>query len=107
MNSYFPVPVRLTVCGLLLALSLMFMVAVRVPVACGVNVTEIVHLALLATLLPQVLVSAKSPGSVPVNVTSVKLRAVGSSLVKVTFLAALVVPTVVEAKVSVVGVQLT
>ena len=29
----FPVPLRLTVCGLLLALSLMFKVAVRVPVA--------------------------------------------------------------------------
>jgi hypothetical protein len=54
---YFPVPVRETVCGLVLALSFMFIVAVRVPVACGVNVTEIVHLLLAGTLPPQLLVA--------------------------------------------------
>ncbi len=54
--SYFPVPVNETVCGLLLALSPMPIVAVRVPVAAGVNVTEMVHFALPARLAPQVLV---------------------------------------------------
>ena len=51
-----PVPVRLTVCGLPLALSVMLSEAVRLPVAAGVNVTLMVHLALAATELPQVLV---------------------------------------------------
>jgi hypothetical protein len=41
---YLPVPVSGMACGLLLALSLTFNVALRVPVACGLNVTEIVHL---------------------------------------------------------------
>ena len=55
----------------------MFKVAVRLPVAWGVNVTEIVHLPLDATLPPQVLVWAKSPVSVPVMVMPVMLSAVG------------------------------
>ncbi len=53
-----PVPVRLMVCGLPAALSVMLTEAVRVPVAVGVNVTEIVQLALAASEAPQVLVCA-------------------------------------------------
>ena len=49
-----PVPERLTVCGLLLALSVMLSEAVRLPLAEGVNLTLIVQLALAATELPQV-----------------------------------------------------
>ncbi len=48
-----PVPARLTICGLLLALSVMVTVPVRVPVAVGVNVTLIAQLAPAATELPQ------------------------------------------------------
>ena len=51
-----PVPERLTVCGLPLALSVMLTEAVRLPLAEGVNVTRIVQLALAATELPHVLV---------------------------------------------------
>ena len=51
-----PVPERLTVCGLPLALSEMLTEAVRLPLAAGVNFTLIVQLALAATELPQVLV---------------------------------------------------
>ena len=51
-----PVPERLTVCGLPLALSVMLSEAVRLPLAEGVNVTLILHLALGASELPQVLV---------------------------------------------------
>ena len=51
-----PVPERLTVCGLPLALSAMLTEAVRLPLAAGVNVTLIVQLAPPATELPQVLV---------------------------------------------------
>ncbi len=62
-----PVPERLTVCGLPLALSVMLTEAVRVPVAEGVKVTLIVQLAPAATELPHVLVCAKSPALVPVT----------------------------------------
>ena len=51
-----PVPVRLTVCGLPLALSVMFSEVVRGPEAEGVKVTLIVQLAPVATELPHVLV---------------------------------------------------
>ena len=83
----------------------MFEVAVRLPVAWGVNVTEIVHFFLLATLLPQVLVWAKSPGFVPVNVMLVILRAIGRLLVRVKVFAALVVSMACEANVIVAGVS--
>ena len=54
-----PVPVRLTVCGLPAALSVMVTAAVRVPVAVGVNVTLMVQFPLFAaTELPQVLICA-------------------------------------------------
>jgi hypothetical protein len=51
-----PVPERLTVCGLPLALSVMLSEAARLPLAEGVNLTLIVQLAPPATELPQVLV---------------------------------------------------
>src|ERR1700690_2093864 len=65
-RGHFPVPVSETVCGLVLALSFTYIVAVRVPVAPGVKVTEIVHLPFDGTLAPHVFVGeVKSPGSVP------------------------------------------
>lgn len=51
-----PVPVRGTVCGLLLALSVMVSVPATVPAAAGVKVTLIVQLPPLATEVPQLLV---------------------------------------------------
>ena len=51
-----PVPERLTVCGLPLALSVMLTEAVRLPLAAGVKVTLMVQLPLAATELPHVLV---------------------------------------------------
>ncbi len=53
-----PVPLRLTLCGLPAALSVIETVPVRVPVAVGVNVTLIVQLAAAATDAPQVFVCA-------------------------------------------------
>ncbi len=85
-----PVPLRLTVCGLVVALSVMLKVAERLPGAVGVNVTLIVQVALAATELPQVLVSAKSPGLVPVGAIPLMPRAVFPELVRVTVWAALV-----------------
>jgi hypothetical protein len=47
---------RVTVCGLPLALSVIVTEAVRFPVAVGVNITLIVQVPPAATELPQVLV---------------------------------------------------
>ena len=56
-----PIPVRDTPCGLPTALSVMVIAPVRVPAADGVNVTNMLQLAELARLLPQLLVCEKSP----------------------------------------------
>jgi hypothetical protein len=64
-NGALPVPVRLTVWGLLVPLSVMVNEAVRVPGAVGANVTLMVQVPPAATELPQVLVSEKSPALVP------------------------------------------
>ena len=101
--SYLPVPVRETDCGLLLAPSLTSMVAVRAPRAEGVNFTLMVQCALGLRLRPQVFVCVKSPGSAPVKVTPEKVNVVVRLLVRVTFLATLVVPTFWAAKVSEAG----
>jgi hypothetical protein len=54
-----PVPLKLTVCGLLLALSVMVRVPGTVPAAVGVNVTLIVQGLPAARLVPQLLVWVK------------------------------------------------
>ena len=79
-----PVPARLTVCGLLGALSKMLIDAVRVPAAVGVNVTLIVQLAPAPTELPQVVVSGKSLGLAPVTTKLVMPKSVLPLFVKVT-----------------------
>jgi hypothetical protein len=86
-----------------LALSFTFSVAVRVPVAVGLKVTEIVHWDFAARLPSQVSVSAKSPPLAPVNVMLLIVNAVERLLVSVTFLAALVVPAFCAANVKEVG----
>jgi hypothetical protein len=83
-----PVPVKLTVCELPLALSVIVKVPVRVPAAVGVKVTLIVQLAPALTLLPQVLVWEKSPLAVMLEMVSVALPV----LVRVTICAVLLVP---------------
>ena len=70
-----PVPERLTVCGLPLALSVRVTAAVRVPLAAGVKVTLMVQLAPAATLDPQLLVCAKSLGFVPMSARLEMLKA--------------------------------
>jgi hypothetical protein len=50
-QPHLPVPVSETVCGLLLARSFMFIVAVRVPLALGENFTLMVQCDLAGTLL--------------------------------------------------------
>jgi hypothetical protein len=53
-----PVPVKLAVCGLPLALSETVMAPVRVPTVVGVKVTLIVQLAAAASEVPQLFVCA-------------------------------------------------
>ena len=59
-----PVPLRLTDCGLPLALSVMVSVPVTGPPAVGVKVTLIVQFDPAATLVPQLLVSEKLLGEI-------------------------------------------
>ena len=54
-------PVKLTMCGLPAALSVMMMDPVRLPVAVGVKLTLMTHAPPATTLALQVFVCAKSP----------------------------------------------
>jgi hypothetical protein len=98
-----PPPLRDTVCGELPALSVIVTVPVRVPAAVGVKVTEIVQLAPAATPVPQLCVSAKSPEAA----IDAIVRGALPELVSFTVWAALVVPSVCEAKVRPVGERVT
>jgi len=79
-----PVPVRLTVCGLPAALSVIFTEAVRLPIPEGVKVTLAVQLAPGATELPHVLLREKSAALGPVTRTLVIFKVALPLLVKVT-----------------------
>src|SRR5579871_4585796 len=75
-----PVPLKLMVPGLPVALWAMVIEALRAPAACGVNTAEIEHelpaaTELPAPQLPPPLASAKSPGFVPPRVTAEMARA--------------------------------
>ena len=88
-----PVPERLTVCGLLEALSVKLSEALRLPVADGVNVTLTVQVLVGVTVAP-VQVSAllaKSLAFVPPIVTVEMVRLAVPVLVTVSVWAALVV----------------
>ena len=89
-----PVPLKLTTCGLPLALSVSVRLPERPPVAVGVKVTLITQLPLAATgvLVLQVVPLAATAKS-PVAAMLVKLKDAVPLLVTVTALAALVVPT--------------
>jgi len=101
-----PVPLKLTVCGLPLALSVSERLPERLPVALGVNVTLIAQLLPAATgaLVLQVVPLAATAKS-PVAAMLVKVKDAVPVLVTVTALAALVVPTAWLPKLSVVGAR--
>ena len=99
-----PVPDNPTVWGLFPAASVNVRVAARDPLALGVNVMLTVQVAEPARLVPQVLAEmAKSPGFAPDSATLLIAMAVAPPLVRVTDWAARVVPTVVAAKMRLVG----
>ena len=74
-------------------MSVMAMVAARLPLAEGVKVTLMVQLAPAATLDPQLLVWAKSPALAPKTPMLVTLNAALPELVRVTDRVVLVVLT--------------
>jgi hypothetical protein len=92
-----PLPESETVCGLLLAASVNASVAVRVPVAVGLNTTAAPQLEEAPTLAPHVLlVMEKSPELVPVIATLLMATAAVVVLLKVADCDALLEPTVLE-----------
>jgi hypothetical protein len=90
-----PVPDSATACGLLLALSVKFSVALLAPVAPGLKVTETVQFDEAARLLPQVLLEIeKSPAFVPEIAMLLIVIDEASPFDKVADFAALVEPVV-------------
>src|SRR5258708_1482002 len=102
-----PVPLKVTICGLLVALSSIVRFGERAPAKAGVKVTLIVQLCPAATLPPQVLVSTKSPGLAPNIVMLESSRVAFPVLLRVTPCAALVVPTFWLANTILVGFRVT
>ena len=102
-----PVPVKLTNCGLVLALSLIVIVADLAPDAVGEKVTVILQLLPADTGLPHVLLWAKSPALVPVTTTELTVSVAFPVLFTVTPCEALVVPTDCPEKVRLEAVRLT
>ena len=102
-----PVPERATVCGDPVALSAMFSVAARVPVAAGLKVTEIVQEALAARDDPQVLVWLKSDALVPPIEIARELRVAVPPFVTVALCAVAAVPALVEANFRAVAERVT
>ncbi len=99
-----PVPLRLTVCGLPLALSLMLRVPLRVPTAVGLNATLIVQLVCGARLLPQVFAGImKSPEATMLLMASVVVPV----FLRTTLLEALVLPSTFTPKAKLVDERLT
>jgi hypothetical protein len=78
-------PVKGTIWGLPMPLSVMLMSAIRVPAAVGVKVTLIVQLPPGGTDVSHVLISAKSPLLVPVIWIEVIVSAILPPLLRITF----------------------
>jgi hypothetical protein len=95
-----PVPDKLKLCGLAVALSATDTVAFRLPVAVGVKVTAIVQFPPAGTdpavrqsvTLPLGVTSWKSPGFVPISETLVMVTAVDALLVSTEVICALATP---------------
>jgi hypothetical protein len=109
-----PVPLNATVCGLPVALSAIFNVAVRAPFALGVNSTLIVQLAPAANVpvalhpaLDEGCGTAKSPAFTPLTVKPVKFTGPLLVFITVTLKGALVVVSACEPNAKLLGVTVT
>ncbi len=83
------------------------MEALRLLFAVGLKVTEIVQAAFTARLVPQLLVCAKSGALVPLTAMELMVSSAVPLLVSEMVFAAEAVPTVVEEKLSEVGLRVT
>lgn len=89
-----PVPVRLTLCGLLIASSVKTTAAILFPVAVGLKVTATVQVAPAAKLLSQELLEiTKSLPFAPVTLMLVIVKDSLPVLVNFTFFGVLLIPT--------------
>ena len=86
------VPLTARLCGELVAESAISKVALRVPAAVGVKLTETVQLAPAANEVPQVLESGKSPACAPLIEIALMLRLLPPLLERFTTCAVLVLP---------------
>ena len=103
-----PVPLSVTDCGELAALSVIVKLADRLPAAVGAKVMLTVQVPAGAMLLPtQVFVLVKSPGLVPVMLTALTVKAAFPLFVMVIAWPALVVPIFWFANVRLVGESVT
>ena len=102
-TGWTPAPVRLTVWGLLLALSATVTVAVMLPVVVGLNVTLMVQLLPAASEAPQLLVWENSLVELTLEIKSAALPTSCTT----TVCGGLVLPTAWGAKVKDAGVKLT
>jgi hypothetical protein len=93
VTAEMPVPLRLTVCGLPAALSVIVTSPVLGPSAVGVNRTLMVQLEPAARVAPQVVVREKSLALAPVITMLEMVKTALPMFLTVTELAALVVPT--------------
>ena len=103
MDDVMPVPLKVTLWGLLGASSVKVRVPVREPEAVGLKVTLTVQLAPAAMRVLQLSVSIKSP----LTATPLIFRVIFPVFVSVIVLAELVVPTVCLPKERLVGERLT
>jgi uncharacterized protein YihD (DUF1040 family) len=102
------VPFRATTCGEPVALSATERLAVSVPATVGLNSTEMVQLAAAASEVAQVVADLTNEVAlVPVKVSDVSVTAVVPVFLIVTTCAGVVKPTVVDAKVKLVGESVT
>lgn len=99
-----PVPLRETVCGLVIAPSVNVSAPVAAPSPAGVNVTSTAQFPLAAMLAPQVLVAIANG---PVAIMLLMLSAVLKRLDTVTERAALVLPAARFPKLKLVGENVT
>jgi hypothetical protein len=103
-----PVPVSATVCGEPVALSPTARLAVNVPTARGLNSTEMAQVAEAASDEPQVFADFREDVAlVPVMFEDRSVTAEALVFLTVTVCAAVVAPTVVDAKVRLVGDSVT
>jgi len=102
-----PLPESAIVCGLLAALFVSVMSALRAPLAPGVKTMAIWQLAVGNTAPTHVLVMLKSPASVPLTLTAETFSVAVPVLFSVTDRAALATPTLVFEKATLVPDRLT